>query len=137
MCEIKPQRHTDKQWCDTYLVIITGVNISRHAKVWDFDHQVSTNEAVSSGKVSVDEVSVCEVDHTIGNLSGNIHQISLEWITVSYIGIIAVSMASIKIKIFNLWAGQGLYILLYGDLGILDIDSAPYKSSYYYYIDLE
>ena len=61
----------------TYLVVITGIDISGHAKIWDFDHQLSTNKAVSGRQVTMDKMVSGEVDHTIGYLGGYVHQICL------------------------------------------------------------
>lgn len=56
----------------THPIVICAVDVSRHAKVPNFNHELLPHQTVASSQVPVDKVQGRQVDHPRRDLSGDV-----------------------------------------------------------------
>lgn len=56
-----------------YLVIITSVDIPRHAEVCYFNCEIFSNQTIPAGEVSMNKVLASEIVHSASDLDSDRH----------------------------------------------------------------
>ena len=72
-----------------YPVVVAAVDVPGHAKVSNLDQKAIAHQTIAGCQISVDKVLGAQVDHTRGNLSGDVQHlgkaqlsVGLQWLAV-------------------------------------------------------
>jgi len=59
-----------------YLIVVSTVDITRHAEVSDLNGKLVSHKTVARGEVAMDEVMLCQVFGSRGDLPADVEKLS-------------------------------------------------------------